>query len=71
VIENNPDIVETLRETEDILYIEGDATQDEEGRPVLYREPGRNVVLSCSDQLFVLGTVDQVKHLKTLLETEE
>jgi voltage-gated potassium channel len=29
VIENNPEIVESLRDTEDILYIEGDATQDE------------------------------------------
>ncbi|MFC2113044.1 potassium channel family protein [Bacteroidota bacterium] len=29
VIENNPEIVESLRDIEDILYIEGDATQDE------------------------------------------
>jgi voltage-gated potassium channel len=29
VIENNPDIVDSLRDSDTILYIEGDATQDE------------------------------------------
>jgi voltage-gated potassium channel len=29
VIESNPDIAETLREKENILYVEGDSTQDE------------------------------------------
>lgn len=29
VIENNAEIIEALRDTEDVLYIEGDATQDE------------------------------------------
>jgi voltage-gated potassium channel len=29
VIENNPDIITNLRDNEDILYIDGDATQDE------------------------------------------
>jgi voltage-gated potassium channel len=29
VIENNPEIVDSLRDSDDILYIEGDATQDE------------------------------------------
>jgi hypothetical protein len=28
------------------------------------------VKLSCEDQLFVLGTVDQINHMKKLLSTE-
>ncbi len=33
--------------------------------------PSREVRLSCSDQLFVLGTVDQIKKLRVLLATEK
>jgi voltage-gated potassium channel len=33
--------------------------------------PGKDVKLSCSDQLFVLGTVDQIQQLKNLLVTEQ
>jgi voltage-gated potassium channel len=29
IIENNPDIIESIRDSEEILYIEGDSTQDE------------------------------------------
>lgn len=32
--------------------------------------PGKDVIISCSDQLFVLGTVDQIKDLERLLVTE-
>lgn len=32
--------------------------------------PGSTVKLSCEDQLFVLGTVDQINHMKKLLSTE-
>ena len=32
--------------------------------------PGRDVILSCADQLFVLGTVDQIGRLKELLVTD-
>jgi voltage-gated potassium channel len=33
--------------------------------------PGKDVKLSCSDQLFVLGTVDQIQQLKKLLVSEQ
>ena len=33
--------------------------------------PGKDVKITCKDQLFVLGTVDQIKHMKELLVTKE
>jgi voltage-gated potassium channel len=32
--------------------------------------PGKEVTLSCEDQLFVLGTVDQIERLKKLIEMD-
>ncbi len=33
--------------------------------------PGKEVKLSCADQLFVLGTVNQIEQMKKLIETEQ
>jgi voltage-gated potassium channel len=33
--------------------------------------PGRNVKISCADQIFVLGTIDQIEKLKKLLVTDD